>query len=300
MEYWRFNKKELKFIAILMVKRLLSLPDNSELSVADLLEQTLQAFHVEGTDKDGYPIHGYKVCDIELGDGSHLHDHVKWDFENGVWNPYFEQGLELEELFYAKAKREGYVIDGSRHAGCKVGHPFCIERVFRNKKNLIRSFMSIEKTMPVPNEEFAYTILARHETRQNQYREHPSGTIVKFAERRTLQLMILPVGCNTGKTFHKWGNICLYVLKGKCRYCDSYWDYSTIYPKRNARWNETKNRCELKCNESVCSRKNRNAGDVEAPSDAWYQLTNIGKSDLLVFIADQSLIKRIEYEPYKD
>lgn len=42
MEPWIFNKKELRFIARLMMEKLNSLPDNSELSVMDLFTQALQ------------------------------------------------------------------------------------------------------------------------------------------------------------------------------------------------------------------------------------------------------------------
>ena len=61
MEYWIFNKSEMRFIAGLMVDKLLSLPNNVEVSVMDLFEQALDAKHVEGVDKDGDKVQGYNI-----------------------------------------------------------------------------------------------------------------------------------------------------------------------------------------------------------------------------------------------
>jgi hypothetical protein len=66
----------------------------------------------------------------------------------------------------------------------------------------------------------------------------------------------------------------------------------TDYPSGKQIKYEEKSQYELRINKSAFSRKNRNTRDIEAPSDAWYQITNTGKSDLLVFVADQSLTER--------
>ena len=84
MECWILNKKELRFIAKLMVEHLHTLPDKSELSVINMFEQTLSAERVEGFSKDGYHVHGLKIKDIKLNDGYYLHDFIKWDFVDGV------------------------------------------------------------------------------------------------------------------------------------------------------------------------------------------------------------------------
>lgn len=294
MENWVFNKKEIRFIADLMVKKLQSLPDNSELSVMNLFEQVLSAEYLRVKDEEGFYIQGYKITDIVLPDGKHLHDFIRWDFDNGLWQPSIEQGFALNDIFYVKAKRMGYVIDGSRHAGGKVGMPYNISCIFRIKKNLINSFMNPDNSETIQNGESSYRLLTKYETKQYQYKDYPSGKLIKYEEKKALQLLILLAGCSTGKVHHKEGNICFYVLKGKCHYNDLYWDYCAFNLKRKEKWNEMKSECELRINKSAFSRRNRHTRDIEAPSDAWYQFTNTGKSDLLVFVADQSLTERKE------
>ena len=294
MENWVFNKKEIRFIADLMLERLQSLPDNSELSVMNLFEQVLSAEYIRVKHEDGFYIQGYRITDIALPDGKYLHDFVIWDFDNGLWDPHIKQGFALEDAFYIKAKRMGYVIDGSRYAGGKVGIPYNIPCVFRIKKNLLSTFMNPDNSVTIRNGESSYRLLKKYETRQYQYTDYPSGKLIKYEAKRVLQLLILPAECSTGKVFHKEGNICFYVLKGKCLYNDLYWEYGVFYPRRKAKWNEMKSQYELRYNKSAFSRKNRHTRDIEAPTDAWYQITNTGKSDLLVFVADQSLTERKE------
>ena len=53
MDYWVFSKKDFSFIADLMVQTLSHKSDNSELSVIELFQETLQAEYVEGKDSDG-------------------------------------------------------------------------------------------------------------------------------------------------------------------------------------------------------------------------------------------------------
>lgn len=48
MDYWVFSKKNFSFIADLMVKTLSRKPDNSELYVIQLFQETLQIEYVEG------------------------------------------------------------------------------------------------------------------------------------------------------------------------------------------------------------------------------------------------------------
>ncbi len=298
-----FNQKEIHFIANLMIEKLRSLPDNSELSVMNLFKQVLSAEYLRVKDDDAFYFQGYKITDIAIPDGKYLHDFIRWDFGNGLWQPHIEQGFALEDAFYVKAKRMGYVIDGSRQAGGKVGVPYDIPRVFRMKKNLISSFMNPDNSVTIQNRESSYRLLTKYESKQYQYTDNPSGKLKIIVEKKALQLLVLPVGCSTGKVFHKEGNICFYVLKGKCHYSDLYWDYCAFYPKRKEKWNEMKSQYELRFNKSAFSRKNRHTRDIEAPSDAWYQITNTGKSDLLVFVADQSLteqkhIEMLESEKY--
>lgn len=289
-EYWVFNMKEIRFIAELMLDELLSLPDNSELSIMDLFEKTLRAERI----KENEEMMGYKIKDINLPNGKHLHDYINWNYENGLWDPYVKQGFALTDAFYKKAKRKGYIIDSSRTAGGHVGLPFCVTRVFRFKKNLINSFKNPDKTTTIHHGVNSYTLQTIFETNQWQGRDYRTKMLVKYEEKKVLQLLTLPAGNCTGKIFHKKGNICLYILRGKCKYCGSYWDYGAIYPKRKAQWNEMKGQTILRWNQSIYSSANRHTSDKEAPSDAWYQITNIGKTDLLVFIADPSLTKNTE------
>ena len=142
-------------------------------------------------------------------------------------------------------------------AGGKVGFPYNISRVFRSKKNLLITFMNPDNSVTIKNGDSSYRLLKKYEIRQYQYTDYPSGKQIKYEEKRALHLIILPAGCSTGKVFHKEGNICFYVLKGKCLYNDLYWDYCAIYPKRKEKWNEKKSQYELRINKSAFSRKNR-------------------------------------------
>ena len=65
MDYWLFSKKDFSIIADLMVQTLLRKPDNSELSVIELFQETLQAEYVEGKDSDGDEVKGLRISDIE-------------------------------------------------------------------------------------------------------------------------------------------------------------------------------------------------------------------------------------------
>lgn len=93
MDYWVFSKKDFSFIADLMVQTLLHKPDNSELSVIQLFEETLQVEYVQGKDVDGDEVEGLHISDIELENGKHLHDTIKWNFDNGIWKDTFKQGF---------------------------------------------------------------------------------------------------------------------------------------------------------------------------------------------------------------
>ena len=145
MEPWVFNKKELRFIAKLMINKLQSLPDNSELSLLDLFSHTLQSERVEGKTQEGYYISGYKVPDIRLEDGTFLHDHIKWDFENGIWEAGVRQCFTLNELFVRAIRNNGFIIDHATRGGRIMGFPYNLSYIFRKKENLISSFANVEE-----------------------------------------------------------------------------------------------------------------------------------------------------------
>ena len=98
MEYWNFSKKELDLIADFMLQVLLTKPDKSELSAMNLFCEAIRSEYVKGEDEDGYPIHGIRILDFKLKIGKFLHQLIKWDFKNAIWNPNYKQGMELYRL----------------------------------------------------------------------------------------------------------------------------------------------------------------------------------------------------------
>ncbi len=184
MECWIFNKSEMRFIATLMVDKLLSLPNNVEVSVMNLFEKALEAEYVESVDKDGDRVHGYMISDIPLENGKYLHDKIRWDFENGIWQPDFKQSFALYEIFAVKAKMAGYIEDYSTHAGGKVGTPYNVPGIYRRKKFLLLSFRNPDKSLHISNEEASYSLLTKYEVKPYQYQDHPSGKIKKLNFRK--------------------------------------------------------------------------------------------------------------------
>ena len=150
MDYWVFSKKDFSFIADLMVQTLSHKPDNSELSVIELFQETLQAEYVEGKDSDGDEVKGLRISDIELVNGKRLHDIIpRWDYENGVWKETIKQGFNLLKIFARKIKRAGYIIDGSQNYGLYKGWPWGLRKFYRNKANLISSFDGVERCFAI-------------------------------------------------------------------------------------------------------------------------------------------------------
>lgn len=272
MEYWWLNKKEMRLIADLMVQELVKKPDGSNLGMMTLLQEALKAEYVEGTSKEGYPVHGLKFSDIVVPDGKHLSELIKWDFENAVWYDGYSQGCALYDIFEKKVIRQGFIIDSSHWVGLYVGVPYMISRCFRNKHKLITSFAKVMEVQNGIGDLEKYFVRKRVE----------NGWYNKPAE---LQFWRIPVGCNTGRV-SVFGRVSCYVMNGKCHYESSRWDYAAYYPRKKAAWHEQKTKIDLKINQSGFIKKNRASEEVKEPATAWFKLTNTGKSDLLVFVVD--------------
>ncbi|MBR1469290.1 MAG: hypothetical protein IJ605_04180 [Prevotella sp.] len=294
MEPWIFNKKELRFIAKLMMDKLCSLPDNSELSLMDLFTQALQSEWVEGKTHEGYFISGYKVTDIRLDDGSFLHDHIKWDFENGIWHPRLKQGFTLNELFARIIRNNGFFEDHAIKGGRRMGYPYDLSSIWRKKENLIYSFANVEEKVIDKGNYQKYYIREIIETRHYQYRNR-NNKFSRYDRIKPLQLWRIPKGCNTGVTEVEDDQIYFTTLKGKCSIESEYWQYERVVKKKTS-WNNYKTIEELRIYKSAVARCNREEKDLDAPQKAWFQITNVGKSDLLLFVVDTSRFKHIDFE----
>lgn len=266
MEYWVFNKKEMNLIADLMVNELVKMPDNSYISMMELFQRSLNAEYVDGYDKSGYRVNGYKISDITMPKGKRISDAIKWNFEDGVWYDYYSQGFKMFDMFERKVHRKGYIIDWSESAGLKLGLHYYIRFYFRQIKHLISSFDCIEECV------FC-------NSNQEKYYSRKSSD-----ERKEIQLLRVPSGCNTGKNEIK-GRLSCFVVKGKCEFNASEWQYGIFHPKRKAEWREIKTKVNLKIYQSKFVKKNH-IEEIQTPSEAWFQITNIGKSDLLVYVVD--------------
>lgn len=217
MEYWIFFKKELNFIVDLMIQVLIAKPDNSELSVTRIFQEALHAEFVEGKDANGYIVRGLQIADIELERGKFLHDLIKWDFENGIWNIGYGQGFELLRLFERKAIRAGFVIDDSMIRGMKLGLPHNISSVYRRKDNLLASFKGIKEECIYKSTNERYNVRCRYEI--SSYK-HPSS---QGYAKRLMQLWRIPAGCSTGIIANE-GRVTCIVMNGKCLFEASRWN----------------------------------------------------------------------------
>jgi hypothetical protein len=103
----------------------------------NLFGEAIRSEEVKGEDEDGYHIHGISILDLKLKIGKFLHQLIKWDFKNAIWNPDYEQGMELYRLIDKKATKAGYVVDGSWNHGLILGPPYCLTNIYRLRSNLI-------------------------------------------------------------------------------------------------------------------------------------------------------------------
>ncbi|MCI6860716.1 MAG: hypothetical protein MR860_01785 [Prevotella sp.] len=288
MEYWVFSKKELNLISDMMIGVLKMKPDNSELSVIDIFKETLHAEFVEWIDEDGWWNNGLRIADMEQDDGKYLHDLIRWDFDNAVWYD-IKQGFELYGIFIRKAIKAGFVIDASMNAGLKLGLPWYIQEVYRNKVNLLASFQDNQEIEIYRSPLERYYIRKRYETCQyHQENVHRPGSR-SYDKKKELQLWRIPVGCSTGVLINEDGRVTVIVMKGKCLFEKSCWSYYCEYIEdteaEEATWHENVTKDNLIINQSGFSKSNSH-NETEAPHKAWYKMTNTGKSDLLVYVVD--------------
>lgn len=298
MEPWIFNKKELRFIARLMMEKLNSLPDNSELSVMDLFTQALLSEWVKGETDEGYFISGYKLSDIRLEDESCLHDYIKWDFENGLWQPGIQQGFTLDKLFNRMARDNGYIEDFAVRGGRRMGYPYDMSSIYRKKENLLSSFANVEEKVIDKGNNQRYFVREFIETRHYQYRDR-DNKLCYYDRVKPLQLWRIPKGCVTG-VIDVVDDFCSFtVIRGKCCIESEFWRYERVEKKKPS-WQQFKDKNELKIYQSTIARCNREEKDLEAPRKACFQIINEGKSDLLLFVVDTSRFNTIYDEEWRN
>ena len=269
-----------------MVIELTLKPDNSELSTMQLFQEALSAEYIETIDNDGYRLCGWRISDIQFENGRFLHDLIKWNFINGVWEENLKQCLYLDSIFERKAIKAGYIVDDSKNRGLYLGLTYHLTTFYRKRTEFIQSFENIEEHHTSLSSTIHFYVQKRYETRSNIPKSicHPQKTHSKI--KRELQLWRIPVGCSTGKLINKKGRITCTVLKGKCKYESSKWEYAVFDDNDDATWREIK-RCDyMRINDTAFSKNNYKEDDVAEPPDAWYEITNVGKSDLLMFVTD--------------
>lgn len=299
MEYWNFSEKELDLIADLMLQVLLSKPDKSELSTMELFREAMRVEHVEGKDKDGYPVHGLRILDFKLKIGKYLHQMIKWDFQDAVWNPNYEQGIKLDRLIKMKATQAGYIVDGSWNHGLFLGPPYGIPNVYRLKNNLISSFEDVAKTKIAAEGQNRYYVRKQYETVHRHYEHKRYPRITDYDQTREMQLWRIPAGQSTGMVPNKGGRVTCYVLTGECSFECSHWVYGFFVDGNNdeAMWKEYKEIEQLSKDQLGFARCNDTREETEAPQTAWYKLTNTGNTDLYLYVVDAAVTEYVEYAP---
>ena len=273
------------------MEKLQSLPDNSELSVMDLFSQALQSEWVESKTHEGYYINGYKIEDIKLEDGTFLHDHIKWDFVNGLWQPGIKQGFTLDKLFNRMVRDNGFIEDFAIRGGRRMGYPYDLSSIYRKKENLLSSFANVEEKVIDKGNNQRYFVREFIETRHYQYRDR-DNKLCSYDRVKPLQLWRITKGCKTGVIDVVGDYSSFTVIKGKCCIESEFWRYERV-EKRKPSWQKFKDKNELKIYQSTIARCNREEEYLEAPRKAWFQITNEGKSDLLLFIVDTSRFNTI-------
>ena len=303
MEYWIFSKKELNIIVDLMVQTLLTLPDKSEISVIQLFGETIKSVFIKDKDKEGYPIHGLKLLDFKLKTGEYLSKLIKWDFKNAIWDPDYSQGFDLLKLFTKKATKTGFIVDGSDTHGLCLGLPHNIPTVYRSKKNLLDFFENVPEIEQNSEGKERFFIRKQYETthRHREWDHHQYPRISDCDYTRELQLWRIPAGNSTGQILNEKGRVTCYVIKGKCTFECSQWQYGYFIDDEDngeeAKWKERKEVELLSKDQFGFSESNDKREETAAPQDAWYKITNTGKTDLLVYVVDADKAKTLSYAP---
>ena len=302
MEYWHFSKKELDLIADLMLQVLLTKPDKSELSAMNLFGEAIRSEEVEGEDKDGYPVHGIRILDFKLKIGKFLHQLIKWDFKNAIWNPNYKQGMELDRLIDKKATKAGYVVDGSWNHGLCLGPPYGLTNIYRIKSDLISSFDGKTEKEVSNGDDVRYYVRKQYETVHRHYEHDHYPRISDYDLKRELQLWRIPAGHTTGMIPNERGRVTCYVLNGKCTFEHSHWEYAVFIDDDNedndvATWKEFNEKEQVSINAIGFAECNDSREETNAPQTAWYKITNTGKSNLLLYVVDAEKTRYTSYAP---
>ena len=281
MDYWIFSDEELDKITDLMVEKLQCYPDNSELSVMQLFARTLQPSYVATPEEC---VSGIKLEDVKLANGKYLHELIEWDFENAIWDDCVGQAFDLLEIFYKKVKKAGFIIDGSKNAGLCLGLPQNIEVVFRKKINFINSFKD-EAEETICDEGGSYFVKKKTEQRHYHYESEEEGSN-DFDSFADLQLWRVPVGSSIKKQVGNDSRISIEDLGGRCRIKTSHWAYGIFYPDKEASWRESCEVLNLCANKSAYVEGNEDWHDSVPPEVAYFEITNTGKSEVLLYVTD--------------
>lgn len=301
MEYWIFTDEELSIIADLMIDKLKTLPHNSELSVIDLFVQTFDAEYID-IKEGGKRFRGYKISDVNINDGRHLHDVIEWNFDNAIWEDTDGQAFDLNEIVIKRARIAGYIVDHAQKSGLKLGLPQYIPSFYRKKKEFIVSFNNIKEIEHAISQKCKY--YTRHKDELVHYHREYNHTdtyyteIYEYDSIHKHELWRIPIGCTTGKVKNVEGRVSVYVIKGRCLYESSRWDHAIYYPEKRASWKEKHDKIFLKGNSVEFhkgSYKRKKDGTIIKSS--WFQLTNIGKSELLVLVIDANKTEFVYYAP---
>lgn len=286
-------------IADLMLLTLTNKPDKSEYSVIGLFRETVKSEYVEGKDKDGNPIHGFRIIDFKLKTGEYLSKLIRWDFQNAVWNPDYQQGLDLLRLFEKKAVNAGYIVDGSDNYGLYLGVPYNLSQFYRLKSNLIASFDNEAETEYGNGTEECFYVRKRHEVSHyhNELRNGVYPRIKDYDKTRELQLWRIPAGRSTGIIWNEKGRVTCYVLKGRCSFEKSRWEYGIFDDDEEVSWKEQKEAKMLSANQASFAKSNDWREETTAPQTAYFKVTNTDKSDLLLYVVDAEKTEYVSYAP---
>ena len=277
-----------------MIDVLLSKPDNTRISEHELLIEALKGENV-WWEEDGNSYNGTKITDIELHNGKYLHDYIEWNFENGVWHDTISQALTLCEKFHKRKELKAYLRDYSHIAGMKLGMPHNIGKYYRNIRNLLLSFKLIDAVTCYGAKNAIYSCKTLEIVEHIVYDHHYSHEdyYAEFDSISPIKLLIIPPGVTTEKFFHDEFNL-IYIVKGKCTFASHRWLYRHYYGEKLS-WREESIIKKMKGKQyasQYASKSDYQKRPVTAKHRAWFQFSNIGKSDLLIFLINRSTFRQ--------
>lgn len=239
-----------------MVKKLLTMPDCTEVSTMEMVTIT---YNFRPFDSKWFCILKHPILFIQL---------------------LFTNFSNLDREFLRDARKNGYVTDGSKYYNTLVGRPYNIPVVFRSKENICKMFCKCEEKEIYENSEIQYHFRELVET------DDICNTV--------MQLIRIPADCQTGHIDNTSCRSAAFVLEGEGSTEYSYWLYGNFYDDDHngdkALWREFGERQEM----TVCISDNSwcsypcNTIDVDTedpkPKTPWFSIKNIGKNDLILFV----------------